>query len=146
MTVRVSSYLPSDADNIWEKLQRIKTLQFIAAPFASFKVVSSGSMVWKPGETSEFRLKIFGILPMGVHTISIVEFNKDTLSVYTNERNKSVPVWNHRIILKQESANRTHYTDEVKIHAGWKTPFIYLWSKAFYKHRQKKWKKLLAVK
>ena len=33
-------------------------------------------------------------------------------------------------------------TDEVEIQAGWKTVFIWLWARAFYTHRQRKWIKL----
>jgi hypothetical protein len=142
-TVRISSCFPASAETIWEKLQRVETLQYIAAPFASFKSADGGSMVWKEGVTARFRLKIFGFLPMGVHTIKVVQFDKTTLSVYTNESNNSVPVWNHRITLMRESAGLTHYSDEVEIYAEWKTPFVYLWSKAFYRHRQKKWLRLL---
>ena len=145
-TVRVSSYFPASADIIWEKLQHIETLQYIAAPYALFDPAGNGLMVWKAGETFQFHLKIFGILPMGIHTINVAQFDRATLTVYTNENNKSVPVWNHRIMLKQESAGRTYYTDEVEINAGWKTQFVYLWSKAFYKHRQRKWLRLLMYK
>lgn len=54
-----------------------------------------------------------------------------------------VPVWNHQIILREIERDRTEYIDEVELYAGWKTPFVYLWAKYFYAHRQKKWLKLL---
>lgn len=54
-----------------------------------------------------------------------------------------MPTWNHRITLDEIDAAHTGCTDEVEIDAGWKTPFVYLWAKAFYAHRQKKWLKLL---
>lgn len=46
-------------------------------------------------------------------------------------------------MLHSKNSTETEYTDEVEIGAGWKTPFVYLWAKAFYSHRQKKWIKLL---
>jgi len=54
-----------------------------------------------------------------------------------------VPVGNHTIRLERIDSGHTRYTDEVEIGAGWKTPFVCLWAKLFYAHRQRKWVRLL---
>ncbi|MBO4358916.1 MAG: hypothetical protein J5796_03855 [Erysipelotrichaceae bacterium] len=97
-------------------------------------------LVWTVGSTTSYRFRLFGIIPFGTHVIHIERFDMDT--VMSKERNEHVPVWNHTIYLK-EQGNQTEYTDKVDIDAGWKTPFIYLWAKAFYAHRQKKWIRML---
>jgi hypothetical protein len=51
-----------------------------------------------------------------------------------------VRVWNHRILLNRLSDTETRYTDEVEIHAGALTPLVWIWSMAFYRHRQRKWR------
>lgn len=145
-TIRISSLFPASTDEIWDKLQRLDTLQYITAPLATFKPIDTTGMKWIEGETSTFLLKIFSILPMGIHTIHVIQFNKDTLTVYTNESNKSVPIWNHKITLQTTDDATCCYTDEVELYAGWKTPIVFLWSKFFYKHRQRKWLKLLHTK
>lgn len=142
-TITITSQFPASIEEIWGKLQHIETLQYIAAPYATFKPVNGAGMVWKEGETSKFRLKIFGLNSMGIHTINVIQFNKDALAIYTNESNHAVPTWNHRIALVMKHNNITQYTDEIEIYAGWKTPFVCLWSYLFYKHRQRKWIKLL---
>lgn len=48
--------------------------------------------------------------------------------------------------LEKLDENTTGYTDIVEIDAGWKTVLVYLWAVCFYKHRQKKWIKLLRKK
>lgn len=101
-------------------------------------------MKWREGETAHFHLKLFGFLSFGTHTIHVIEFDKSTYSVYTNEHNKSVPVWNHRINLEETCDGSTEYTDEVELYAGWKTDFVYWWSVLFYRHRQWKWVRLLS--
>jgi hypothetical protein len=83
---------------------------------------------------------MWGIIPFGVHTINIERFDID--EVRSREGNKFVPVWNHKIYLK-DLGGRTEYTDEVDIDAGWKTIFVWMWANAFYSHRQKKWLRLL---
>ena len=49
-----------------------------------------------------------------------------------------MPVWNHDITLCTIDPAHTRYTDRVSIDAGWKTPFVYVWARCFYAHRQRK--------
>jgi hypothetical protein len=142
-TVTVTSDFPASIDEIWEKLQSLNTLQHIASPYAKFQPVGNTEQIWREGQTSEFNLKLFCFIPMGIHTIEIIQFDKTALTIYSNERNIMIPVWNHRITLSRISDGITHYSDEVEVFAGWKTPFVCAWSKAFYKHRQRRWIKLL---
>lgn len=145
-TVRISSQFPASTDAVWKMLQHLKTLQYIAFPYATFKPIGQTKMKWLEGETSRFYLKLFGIIPMGIHTIKVVQCNKDTLTIYTNEHNKQVPIWNHKIMLQKNSNGTCHYTDEVEIFAGFKTPLVSWWSKLFYRHRQQRWLYLLRTK
>ncbi len=139
-----SSVFPDGSEAIWEKLQSLSSLQYVAAPFASFEPADGrNDLLWSCGETFRFRLRLFGLLPFGIHTIRIVTFDRETLTIYSNESNPHVPVWNHRISLKPIDKNHTQYMDEVEIDAGWKTVFVCLWARLFYAHRQRKWKKLL---
>lgn len=142
----VSSIFPAPIDEIWEKLQRLDTLQYIAFPYATFKPVGNTEMRWNEGEVSEFILRLFGFIPMGIHTIHVTQFSREDLAVYTREQNRHVSVWNHRIIIKKIDGSHCHYTDKVEINAGWKTQIVFLWSRLFYKHRQQKWLKLLRTK
>ena len=143
MNVRKSSIFPADINKVFLLLQQFDTLQFIAAPFATFESLSEKSEItWKAGAVFSFAFKLFGSVSLGEHQISVVRFDKD--GIYTNEGNSFCPIWNHRINLVEIDESHTQYTDEVEIDAGWKTPFVYLWAKAFYSHRQKKWLKLLS--
>ena len=143
-TVAVTSVFPVSPDEIWERLTRVETLQYIAAPFASFSPLAPDKeMVWREGETSQFRLRIFGFLPVGVHTIEVRRFDSASYTIDTHEGNKSVPIWNHRITISQVEKSTSRYTDEVELGAGWLTGVVYIWSKMFYRHRQRRWVKLL---
>ena len=142
--VHVSSVFSASAGEIWSKLSKLETLQYVAAPYAYFRPVDmEKELVWREGETAQFRLKVFGFIPMGIHTIRIVEFNKDNYCVCSIESNKQVPVWRHIITLKPSTGQTTYYEDIVEIAAGWKTGFVSIWSKMFYRHRQRRWYKLL---
>ena len=141
MIVQKTSVFPAGRNAVFQKLQQLETLQYIARPFASFEPVSNGVHIWTVGSTSSYRFRLFGLIPFGTHTIHILRFDPDGVS--SREANEHVPVWNHDIQLIEKDENHTHYTDRVEIHAGWKTFFIWLWANAFYAHRQRKWIRLL---
>ena len=143
-TVIKTSIFPSSKDTVFRLLRELNTLQYVAAPLATFSPLSGAEdMVWEKNSDFSFHLKLFGVLSAGIHTIHVAEFDEVSYEIYTNESNRYVPVWNHRITLKELKPQETQYTDEVEIYAGWKTPFIYFWAKGFYTHRQRKWIKLL---
>jgi len=142
-TIRISRELPAPPLEIWERLQRLSTLQHIASPLATFLPLDESAGIWQEGAQTSYDLKLLGVISLGAHTIRVLQFDRGKLSVYTSEENKMVPVWRHRIILKDLGNGRAHYTDEVEIGAGWKTVFVCLWGQLFYRHRQKKWAKLL---
>lgn len=146
MVVRKSSVSPASKGEVYSRLQKFKTLQFIAYPYATFEPVKGEEeLIWKEGNTSSFYFKLFGIIPFGTHIIKVVRFGLDE-GIFTNETNSHVPVWNHEITLEEIDKGRTRYTDIVEIEAGWKTVFVYLWAVCFYTHRQRKWIKMLQKK
>ena len=146
LTVKKSSVFPAAKDEIFRRLQKLKTLQYIAHPYATFKSVDdTEELTWQEDSAFAFHFKLFALVPFGVHTIKVIQFDKEK-GIYTQEGNKHVPVWNHKIILEKIDENTTKYTDIVEIQAGWKTLFVYLWANCFYAHRQRKWKRLLKRK
>lgn len=142
-TVYRKSIFPADIDRVYSLLQKLRMLQYIARPYASFSPVDGDSDIrWERGQTTAFRFRLFCLIPFGIHTIRVKSFSKQ--DIYTHESNTYVPVWNHRIRLRSLPGSRTEYSDEVEIGAGWKTVFIWLWAKCFYAHRQRKWIKYLS--
>ena len=141
MVVQRTSVFPANRETVFQKLRQLSTLQTIAAPYARFDPVGNGAAAWEVGSTSSYRFRLFGFIPFGTHTIHIVRFDPDGVS--SREGNEHVPVWKHDIKLRPLDESHTEYTDRVEIHAGWRTPFVWLWARAFYSHRQRKWIRLL---
>jgi len=141
MIVQKTSVFPASRDVVFQKLQRLETLQTIAKPYATFEPLDNTATAWIVGSKSSYRFMLFGLIPFGIHTIRIVRLDPEGIS--SREGNRHVPVWNHDILLVPIDENHTEYTDRVEIKAGWKTIFIWLWAKAFYAHRQTKWIRLL---
>ncbi len=141
--IKVSSVFKASKDEVFDNLKKFETLAYIAYPYMTFKPINDNEeFIWKEGAMYSFSLKLFGIVPFGIHKIKVIDFDGDG-EIYTNETSTYVPVWKHRIILKEIDENTTEYTDRVVVYAGLKTYFVYLWGTVFYMHRQRKWKKLL---
>ena len=53
--VYVKNTFPSDIDSVFKLLTDVKTLQYIASPYASFKTIGEDKeLVWKEGQTFSF--------------------------------------------------------------------------------------------
>ncbi len=145
-TLTKTSVFPADRHTVFGMLRRLDTLQRIARPYMFFAPAEkSRGAVWEEGKTSSYRLRLFGIIPLGTHTIRVIRFSESG-GICTREGNRHVPVWNHEIELKALPGGKCEYTDRVEIGAGWKTPFVFWWAKRFYSHRQRRWIRILAGK
>ena len=143
MTVIKTSIFPAGRHEVFQKLQKLSTLQKIALPYATFTPVDGQvDTTWKPGSISSYKFRLFGIIPFGTHAIHVIRFDEEA-GIYTHEKNEHVPIWNHEIILRELTEYTCEYTDKVEIGAGWKTVFVFLWACCFYSHRQRKWVRLL---
>lgn len=137
--------LPAPPEEIWARPARVKTLRYIAAPYASFRPAGPAeSAEWKEGAVLRFRLRVFGTVPLGTHKVRAERFDRDSYVVQTSEGNRTVPVWNRRTVLVPLDAASARYTDEVEVQAGRLTGPVHHWSRSFYRHRQRKWRRLLA--
>ncbi len=142
-TITKTSIFNASKETVFNELQKLETLQYVAKGFASFTLLNDEKqLLWQPGQVLNFDFYLLGFISFGKHTIKVITFDIDN-GVYSEETNKHVPIWNHRIILEESDENKTRYTDEVEIYAGWKTIFVAFWAKLFYTHRQKRWKNLL---
>ncbi len=141
--VKKTSHFPASKHEVYNLLKNFDILSKIAFPYVTFNSLDGDNNInWQVGETYRFKARLIGFIPFGIHTINVVKFDEED-GVYTNEQNTYVPTWNHEVILRKIDENTTEYTDEVEIGAGWKTYFVYLWATLFYRHRQKKWIKIL---
>ncbi len=146
MIMREKKILPAKKDEVFELLKSFEILKEIAAPYMYFEPINnSENIIWKAGETFDFRVKFLNFIPSGIQKVKVIEFDKDS-RIYTNEVNDSIPIWNHQIILKDLGDGTTEYSNTVEVYAGWKTVFVYIWAKIFYRHRQRKLKSILSKK
>ncbi|MCD7899764.1 MAG: hypothetical protein LUH22_07795 [Bacteroides sp.] len=141
--ITVTSIFPSSMDNVWNEILKFNTLRYICRPKAYFVSCNKKSFVWRKDETYHFRLYIYGVIPMGIHKITVEKMDRDTRELLTAECNKIVTVWNHYIKMKKTVNEKTQYMDRVDLYAGILSPVFAWWTERFYKHRQRRWIKML---
>lgn len=141
MKVKRSCVLPIEKSEVAKLLGKVSTLQHVSSPLLTFRFVNQTPTEWREGSEYELKLRILGILPAGRHLIQIAELSEDKVS--SVEHGLLAKTWNHDILLESQSDGQTLYTDIIEIRSGVLTPLVWLFAWFFYRHRQKRWRKML---
>lgn len=120
----------------------------MSAPLLYFEPLVPGELDrdWVVGKTYGLRLSLFGFLPAGEHRITLERIDREANLIQSKERGALAPVWNHTIRFHPLEDGRLQYTDEIEIQAGLLTGVIWTFAHLFYRHRQRRWKRLLRSK
>ena len=148
MIARISTTFPGDVELLWGEISKIESLLHVCAPILKFKTAngSQSPKEWDIDSPYHFRLSLFGLIPLGEHIITLRTINRADNLIISQERGSLAPVWNHTISFSTKSPGSMTYADEIEIRAGILTPFIWAFAHVFYRHRQRRWKKLLRHK
>ena len=141
--ISVSSTFNCLPEIIWEKVLDFNTLVEICKPKVSFKSISEPPRRWEENIVYKFKLFIYGFVPFGEHKILLESINEIQKEIKSKEHNKVIKIWNHLISMSKTENGKTLYTDSVELYSGIFTYFTALWSISLYKHRQKKWSKIV---
>jgi hypothetical protein len=142
----ISTLMRADVDRMWTELVKTESLVRVSAPILSFAPQDGKPLptTWEVGGTYPVKLSAFRFLPLGRHVIEIEVLDAQAREIFTREHGVLARTWNHRIRLGAQSGPTFEYTDQIDIRAGLLTPLIWLFAQLFYRHRQHRWKVLLA--
>jgi hypothetical protein len=148
MLARISTVFDCTAERLWDEISRPDSLRFVSAPLLHFEPLVAGDLdsEWAVGKTYPLRLSLFGFLPAGEHRITLVRIDREANLIESRESGVLSPVWNHTIRFHQLGDGKLHYTDEIEIQAGLLSGIVWTFAHLFYRHRQRRWKKLLRSK
>jgi hypothetical protein len=145
MIVDISTILECTIDEAVTHVKTPRLLEFVAAPLVRFDPVSPPVFpdLWSAGEYS-VALRLFGVVPFGKQAIVISMPPTETgFTVRDAGHSALINTWDHFIIITPHGY-RCHYRDRVEVRAGLLTPFIWLFAQFFYRHRQRRWRALVA--
>jgi len=151
MRVAVSSVFPCPLARIWQEVQTTRLLNYVAAPLVRFQPVDPPAWPerWSEGHY-RVGMTLFGFLPWGQQWIVASVTRLDTTpgqqhyELRDNGYSSLISRWDHRITIRETADGMTHYSDTVDIRAGWLTLFVWAFAQVFYRHRQNRWRQLVA--
>lgn len=147
MLIRRSTILDVSAERAWAALRRPELLAYVARPIQAFHPVDPPlwPVTWADGRY-QVKLRLFGLLPMGEQWI-VIETPAGRSGSYRlrdNGHGDLVRRWDHLITIDPLSGDRCRYTDQVEVRAGLLTPFVAAFAWIFYRHRQRRWRRLVS--
>lgn len=145
MTARISTVFSCSEAEFWRRWTDPESWNYIVSPMLRAVPVGPVSLEdeWQVDRTYSFQLHLFNLIPLGRHNIKLIKVDKETNTISSEESGSLAPVWIHHIWFRAVPGDRLAYTDEIEIGAGWLTPVIWLIAHLFYRHRHRRWRKLL---
>lgn len=136
---------PASPERVWELAIMLETLQFIARPLLSFKPLDPlPGGVFRAGTCCRFSLRFLGFFPLGIHRILILSCDKREGLIRSFEHGSLTRQWNHTIRMQPAQDGKTLYWDILEIEGVYGiTWLITAFAWIFYKHRQRRWLRLL---
>lgn len=144
MRAYIESILECPPELVWAEVQNSRLLLEVMWPVLKF-VPPRGEEFperWQEGTTVFGPGFIFGLLPLGLHRLGFERIDQERRQIQTRETNRFVRRWDHVITVRGTSDGRTLYSDEIEIKAGVLTPMVWLFAQLFYRHRQRRWRRI----
>ena len=140
----VESIFDCPAEEVWEKLQTSSLLFEVIRPLIWMAPVDAPTFPERWEEETSVRgvSYLFGLLPLGTHTLFFERIDPLAHEIQTREWGPIVRRWDHLVRVESTGDGRTRYSDEIEIQAGWLTVAVWLFANVFYRHRQRRWRKI----
>lgn len=138
--VRLTTRLDVAADRAFAAVQQPRLLVHVAR--ARFPQLERRVQPWRQGETVTTWVLLFGFIPFSRHHLTIARLDPDRRELESDEHGGVIRRWRHLIRLEPLEDGRSRYTDQVTIDAGPLTPVVRAWAEVFYRHRQRRWRRL----
>lgn len=147
MIARISTTMNCTDAELWEKIMKPSTWKYISDPLLRVEPVDAEGLEkeWTTNKPYTFKIYLLRVIPLGKHTIQLKRIDKSKNLIKSEESGTMAKVWNHIISFHEIDNSSIRYTDEIEIKSGILTLPIWLFANVFYRHRQRRWKKLLKM-
>jgi len=144
MRVFVESLLPCSAERAWSAVQTRALLEEVVYPIVVLRPVKAKQLPdrWTLGPKVRCRSFLFGLITLGTRNLWFERIDQQQFEIQTREWDRLVRRWDHLIRIRPESAGSCRYSDEIEIEAGWRTPLVAMFAWFFYRHRQRRWRRV----
>ncbi|MEO1240824.1 MAG: hypothetical protein AAFX54_02860 [Pseudomonadota bacterium] len=144
-TLVISTYLEADPQTLQDHIGRSALLHYVARGVLRFVPVDPPAFP-EQWERGKYTAKMYwkGFFPLGLQTIGIEpQPVKDGVwSMRDNGYGTMIKTWDHTIEVSPKGSGAL-YVDRITVDAGILTPVVALFAARFYKHRQKRLRRLV---
>jgi hypothetical protein len=143
-TITITTHLDAEPEAVRKHVMMPELLNYAVAGFMKFQPIQPDSfpLKWSPG-SYRVRMLAFHVLPVGWQKVSIeLPERGDDWFIRDNGSGSIARVWDHLIFVEPEGSG-SRYVDQVRIDAGILTWIVKLYAILFYRHRQRRWRKLV---
>ena len=129
---------------VWQEVKKPSLLMHVASPIVTFKSVSPPTLPaeWLSGQSVKLETHLFGVIPMGIRTLYFERVDDERRQIQTREHDPLIRKWDHLIEIGRDEKGETRYVDLLDVDAGVLTLPVWLFAQVFYRHRQRRWRKL----
>jgi hypothetical protein len=145
MIVLKSTFLPCPFERCGQQVLTTRVLKYVAWPLVTFEPVNPPELPEQWNEQKYVvRLLIFGFIPFGRQTINISFPSRSDshIAMRDNGYARFISKWDHLITIRAV-AGGCAYSDRVEVSAGVLTPFVWAFAWLFFRHRQRRWLRLV---
>jgi hypothetical protein len=144
MRVHVQSVLNCSPEKVWSEVQKSSLLLEVIRPLV--RIVPEGAPAfperWQEGATVRCRSYLFGFIPLGVHTLHLERIDQAEKLIQSWESDPLIRRWDHLVLVQPAAVGQTLYSDTIEIEAGALTGLVWLFASWFYRHRQRRWRRV----
>ena len=141
-TISAVTAYPVPAKTFFQELRKTEVLCYVAWPILTYNRKGLPEE-WHTGKTFNLKPRLFGLIPLGDHFVTVTEINPEKGRITTSEHGGAIISWEHEMKVEKEADYICYYTDRVSIEAGAATGRVYLFARVLYRHRQRRWHKWL---
>lgn len=135
-------------EQLWRGLTSRETFLTVSAPLMKYQWAEGEAVpsYWSKGIVLNLKLRFFGALPLGKHTIRFEEVDAGRKVLQTVETGLLIPCWKHRMeVFQGDYKNESRLQETLVIQSGWRTIPLYSMASAFFKYRHYRLRKLLPL-
>ena len=149
MLIDRSCFLPCSPQRCFAEVETPQLLRYVSSPLVHFVAIDPPVLPERWAD-AKYRvgLWILGWIPFGSQVIQISrgELFDDQRGFHASLRDNGhsalVSRWDHWITI-DSAPGGCRYTDKVEIEAGIVTPLVWAFAWLFYRHRQRRWQRLV---
>ena len=145
--IQITTDFDAPIETVTKHARTPKLLEYVTRGLVAFRPINPPSFpdAWAERDYLA-ELLLFGWLPIGKQTLGIEFLPPEAGKFFIRDNGHSATIkkWDHLVTLEALSDQKTRYTDQLELDAGWRTPVVGTFARYFYGYRQKRWKRLIA--